>query len=103
MAKQLKVEQSGDRQQNQIQTIIAAGTQQLRDGPFGDGLLLEGITFVDAVPKKVNTLLGRAPRGWVLCRFQSVTSGGSLVETAGDDSSFTFLSFGASTASIWVF
>jgi len=97
----LKREVTGDRQVNSLQANAAASTQQLREGPFGDGNLVTGQTFAHNTATKVNTGLGRAMQGWVLVRFQNTTLGGSLVETTSDSNSVTFLSNGASTASIW--
>lgn len=101
MPKQVSTQQSSDRQVNALQGSIAAATQQLRDGPFGDGVLQENLAFKNGVSTKVNTLLGRPIRGWVVVRFQSQQLGGAIVETASDDTSVTFKCYGDTTASIW--
>lgn len=69
--KQIKKEQTGDRQTIAIQTNIAAATQQLRDGPFGNGTLVKGIVFDEDVSQKINHGLGRAYQGFVVVRCQA--------------------------------
>jgi hypothetical protein len=103
MGKQIKQEVTGDRQVNQLQATSTSATQQLRDGPFGQGNLVTGVKLPDNVATKVNSGLGQPIQGWVLCRVQNSTYGGSVVETTSDDSSVTFLSYGASTVSVWFF
>jgi hypothetical protein len=58
--KAIKLEQTGNRQVNDLQQASSASTQSLRDGPFNDGLLLT-VTFNAPGPQEVNHGLGRAP------------------------------------------
>lgn len=99
----VKAEQTGNRQVDQLQATLAAATAQLRQGPMGDGVQQDGVVIPNNVSTQVNTLLGRTPRGWVVCRLQNSTLGGCITEIDSDDQSFTFLSKGDSTVSFWFF
>lgn len=103
MPKAFKIEQTGDRQSNQIQENVKQATNTLRGSPFGDGNLVTGVSLPNGTPTKVNTGLGRQHQGWIVVRIQNGTLGGCVTETTSDENSVTLYSYGNSTCSIWFF
>lgn len=103
MKSSITQQQTGNRQVGQLQSDIAGGTQQLRQGPFGDGVLVTGLSFSGGTSKVVNHGLGRDIQGWVVVRIQgdAASTGFTLVETASDDKTCTLLPRTTATAAIW--
>lgn len=78
-----KQEQTGSRQGQAIQVNTQQVTQILRNGPFGNGNLIKGISIAPGT-LLVNHGLGRAYQGFVVVRYQ-VTAGttpGAIVEVS---------------------
>jgi hypothetical protein len=67
--KKVPFQQTGDRQVNQLQQQQAASTQQLRDGPFGNGNLVTNLVFQGGDQQSVPHGLGRAFVGFIIVDF----------------------------------
>lgn len=107
--KAVKLEQTGNRQVNDLQSSQSQATQQLRDGPFGDGNLVKGIKFAGGDHQAVNHGLNRQYQGWVIVRFQSqadaaVVTESTFVLTVDQTKQINlYCSDGPTTVDIWFF
>lgn len=67
-------QQTGDRQIQALQKATADSTQQLRDGPFGDGNLVTDIACTRTSTIAVQTGLSRDHQGWVIVAMRCTTA-----------------------------
>lgn len=100
---QLPVFQTSDRDLMMLQTKWASILNPMIANPFTDGNLLQNVSLASGT-NKVNHLLGRNLRGWVIVRNRAAATFYDTQDTNQSPAlTLSIVSSGATTCDIWVF
>jgi hypothetical protein len=112
----MKVEQTDDRQVNQLQKNAAAGAQALNRFPLGSGNLIDreqdgqgrpfgpntGLAFTTGVPRVISHGLGRKPNGVMIADSRDNWGVISTYTAGTDDKSVQVVALYTTVLKLWV-